>query len=60
MYNAMIKAFAFCGDSKTAYLLADKLQNETRLGPVTYSHVLMAAISDKKAGFWYAVQVSKQ
>lgn len=56
-YHSMIKAFAFCGDARTAFLLADKLTSIEKISPKGFSHLLMAAIADKKAGFWYAVQI---
>ena len=57
LFNSMIKAFAFCGDTKTALLLADKLTQMEKMDAKGYSHVLMAIAGDKEAGFWFAVQV---
>ena len=59
-YNTIVKAFAFCGDARTAFLIADKHTSVEKLDSDAFSHVLMAAIADKEAGFWHAVQVSRK
>lgn len=59
-YNTIVKAFAVCGDARSAFLIADKHTSVEKLDSDAFSHVLMAAIADKKAGFWHAVQVSRK
>lgn len=56
-YNTIVKAFAVCGDARNAFLIADKHTSVEKLDSDAFSHVLMAAIADKKAGFWHAVQI---
>lgn len=57
LFNTMVKAFAVCGDPRTAFLIADQQTDYVKLDEKAFGHVLMAAVSDKTAGFWFAVQV---
>ncbi|XP_067671825.1 pentatricopeptide repeat-containing protein 1, mitochondrial-like [Haliotis asinina] len=56
-YQAMIKCYALHGDIQTAFSLMDELTTKFRPTAETFSFLLMACISDKKAGFKYALKV---
>ncbi len=57
-YNAMIKAFALCGDIVTAFTIVDDMIScNIRPDDATFSALQMAAISDKVAGFKLAIDV---
>ena len=57
-YNAMIKAYACCGDVKSAFAAVDEaLAAGHTLNPATYSCLLMACIADKSLGLKLAVEV---
>jgi len=58
-YNAMIKAYARCGDVKSAFAAADEaLDVGHSPTATTYSCLLMACIADKSDGLKLAVEVS--
>lgn len=58
-YNAMIKAYARCGDFRTAFLLADEaLEAGHELRAVSFNFILMACIADKNDGLRLAIQVT--
>jgi len=57
-YNAMIKAYARCGDVKSAFAAVDEaVAAGHTLGSATYSCLLMACIADKSVGLKLAIQV---
>ena len=57
-YNAMIKAYARCEDIQTAFALLDEaISAGHRPESQTYSFLLMACVSDKKAGLKHAIEV---
>ena len=57
-YNAMIKAYARCGDVKSAFAAVDEaLAAGHSPSPATYSCLLMACIADKAAGLKLAIEV---
>ena len=57
-YNAMIKAYARCGDVKSAFAAADEaLAAGHAPSATTYSCLLMACIADKSAGLKLAIEV---
>ncbi|KAJ8318458.1 hypothetical protein KUTeg_003549 [Tegillarca granosa] len=56
-YKAMMKAFAYCGDMKTAFLIADEASRKFRLDEEFFCHLLFSAVSDKEAGFRHAIQI---
>jgi len=57
-YNAMIKAYARCGDVKSAFAAADEaLDAGHALNATTYSCLLMACIADKSNGLKLAIEV---
>jgi len=58
-YNAMIKAYARCGDVKSAFAAVDEALAAGH-GPdaTTYACLLMACIADTSAGLKLAIEVS--
>jgi len=57
-YNAMIKAYARCGDVKSAFDAADEaLAIGHAPSATTYSCLLMACIADKSNGLKLAIEV---
>lgn len=57
-YHAMIKAFGKCGDLVTAFKIVDEMAKaDIKIDVSTYSFLLMSCISNKEAGFTYAVEV---
>ncbi|XP_046550050.1 pentatricopeptide repeat-containing protein 1, mitochondrial-like [Haliotis rubra] len=56
-YQAMIKCYALHGDIQTAFSLMDELTTKIRPTAETFSFLLMACISDRKAGFKYTLKV---
>ena len=56
--NAMIKAYARCGDVKSAFAAVDEASAAGHtLSPATYSSLLMACIADKSVGLKLAIEV---
>ncbi|XP_075978595.1 pentatricopeptide repeat-containing protein 1, mitochondrial [Anticarsia gemmatalis] len=57
-YNAMIKAFGWCGDLSTAFKLVDEMvQKKIKIRIHTLNHLLHACISDKTNGLRHALIV---
>lgn len=57
-YNAMVKAFAMCGDLVTAFAVVDEMiAANVKPDGATFSALLMVAVSDKPAGFRLAIEV---
>lgn len=57
-YNAMIKAFGWCGDLPTAFQIADEMmQKKIKIRVHTFNHLLHACISDKNNGLRHALIV---
>ena len=57
----MIAAFGKNGDIETAFALIDEMKTKgLRLSEDTFSHLLMACISDKQSGFRLALSVYRQ
>ncbi|CAB3260373.1 unnamed protein product [Arctia plantaginis] len=57
-YNAMIKAFGWCGDLPTAFQIVDEMmQKKIQIRVHTFNHLLHACISDKNNGFRHALLV---
>ncbi|XP_046365012.2 pentatricopeptide repeat-containing protein 1, mitochondrial-like [Haliotis rufescens] len=56
-YQAMIKCYALQGDIQTAFRLMDELTATFRPTAETFSFLLMACISDRKAGFKFTLKV---
>ena len=57
-YNAMIKAYARCGDVKSAFAVADEALDAGHApSATTYSCLLMACIADKADGLKLAIEV---
>lgn len=57
-YNAMIKAFGRCGDTKTAFELVDEMvDKKIRIHTDTINFLLHSCITDKSAGFRHALLV---
>jgi len=57
-YNAMIKAYARCGDVKSAFAAADEAVAAGHApDAATYSSLLMACIADPSAGLKLAIEV---
>jgi len=57
-YNAMIKAYARCGDMKSAFAAVDEaLDIGHAPNAATYSSLLMACIADRSAGLKLAIEV---
>lgn len=56
--KAAMKALAVCGDFSRAFTLLDETSARLRLDSECFNHLLIACISDKKAGFRRALQVT--
>lgn len=57
-YNAMIKAFGWCGDLPTAFKIVDEMmQKKIKIRVHTFNHLLHACISDKSNGLHHALIV---
>ncbi|XP_013190673.2 pentatricopeptide repeat-containing protein 1, mitochondrial [Amyelois transitella] len=57
-YNAMIKAFAHCGDLSTAFGIVDEMKSKKiKIRIHTLNHLLHACISDKNSGLRHALVV---
>ena len=51
-------AFGWCGDISTAFQVVDEMiQDGIMVTTETMSFLLQACITNKEAGFWYAVKV---
>lgn len=57
-YNVMIKAFGRCNDLKTAFLIADEMNDKQfPIDVETFNFMLQACASDKEFGFRHALLV---
>lgn len=57
-YNAMVKAYAKCGDLRTSFAIVDEaITAGHKPDGACYSALLMACISDKEAGLKHAIEV---
>lgn len=57
-FNAMIKAYAKCGDLRTAFSVVEEaIAAGHRPDGYCYSSLLIACASDRQAGFKHAIEV---